>query len=202
MEELNKDILSKAIANLPTFTTESDKIWGEIEKTLDASRPNQELIDNLPEFKLPKDIWPEIEAKIDKKQPKTVFIKIVKVAAAILLLLSSAVIIKQVYFSKSTKGEISYSVETIQDDGTAFTPELKISGNSHIQAICLNNPVACNSEAFKELNQQINDLNNELDKLSKLLIENNDPQLQRYYYKLENQKTDIEIQMIKIINQS
>lgn len=68
-------------------------------------------------------------------------------------------------------------------------------------ALCESNPKICNTVFFKELDKQLMDVKGELN-LMEPVIQNGDPQMMKYYYRLVNLKVEIEKKMIKIIMES
>ena len=84
--------------------------------------------------------------------------------------------------------------------------ELKSSPESGLEilynpALCAGNPEICNSPEFKELASQMKLVNAELKKLKPMLKQDNF-QLRNYYYRLENEKAEIEKQMTRLIIKS
>lgn len=201
MKEKGRDILKKAIQELPEYTFNSEDIWMKIDNSLNAKQAS--LNTKLPEYSLPKDIWPAIEQGLDNNRKKKIYLSAFRVAAVITILLGSGLILKEYFKNNAESSTISYSTETIEDQSFfENTPQIEIQKNEHIQVICQNNPQACTSPVFIELNKQINDISSEMKKISKIIKKNNDPQILRYYYRLENKKVEIELQMLKLINQS
>ncbi|MBN1117657.1 MAG: hypothetical protein JXA77_10660 [Bacteroidales bacterium] len=201
MKKKDQNILKKAIRDLPEFKLPKEEVWANIDKVLSSE---EEVSDKtLPEFKLPRDIWPGIEQKLNSRQIRIKTQVVFRVAAAIIILVGSTLLIREYLYRNKPESIISYSTEVVDEaDFLGYDFSSNSNGDKHIQAICKNNPGACSSELFIRLSKQINDISSEMDKISEMIKENNDPQLKRYYYQLENQKVEIELQMIKIINRS
>jgi hypothetical protein len=201
MKEKRYNILKKALQNLPDYAFDSDQIW----KNIDDSLHEKQFFINkeYPEYDLPKDIWPEINKALDVNRTKKVYFSIVRVAASIAILISIGLVFNKQFSNKSKNSYYIYSSEII-DNQNELNEELPIgtTGVDRIRIICANNPDACSTPLLKELSRQIDDISAEMKNLSEKFNENKDPQILRYYYLLENQKVEIELQMIKIINQS
>ncbi len=180
----------------------SEEILENIESPQEKSTLKK-AINQLPEHALQIDIWPVVEKELNstqKQQSKKFYLSLLKVAAVFVLLVGGGLIYRLIVNSNE-KDTISYSIEII-DDNTILQMPLNSEGDDHIQAICLNNPVVCSTPEFIELNKQIEDIEKELENISNILLQNNDPQIQRYYYQLENEKVEIEKKIIRVINQS
>jgi hypothetical protein len=204
LQTIENDIDRSLSDKLPEYKA-PEGIWENIERSLDE-KTYENALNNLPEYSLPTDIWKGIDKELSSSKPyKTRWINypLFRVAAVIALLIGGTLIIKELITNNKNRDTISYSVETIDDSGfTGYETEQVIPDNEHIQVLCENNPVACSTEQFIELTKQIDDVNKELQEMVEIIQKNKDPQMLRYYYRLENQKVEIEQKMIKIINQS
>lgn len=198
MKEKNPDILRKAIEDLPVFKVESQYLWEYIERQLPFDSIKEKgTLPKLPEFKAPESVWQKIEivlesAEISKKRRITPILVKWSAAAAILILAGYLSLNwfrnynqQAKYFNASqTEIQEGHGIESI------YNP-----------ALCNNNPQVCSTDLFKELDKQLNEINSELETM-KPMIKGNDPQLLKYYYRLENEKAEIEKKMVKIIMQS
>lgn len=235
--EKGRNILLKAIGELPDFRCDDDDLWSRIENNIDTkdeinvselrgrmpeydapkgiwknieSTLNKMSYENaigcLPEHPLPIDIWPGIEKELNKTKkvkPKKIYLSLLKVAAILIVVVGSSLAIRAIINQNEKRGTISYSVEMI--DVGEISNEVNSPGldkDEHIQTICRNNPIVCSTPQFVELNSQIEDVDKELENIATFLKKDNDPQLQRYYYQLENEKLSIEKKIIKMINES
>ncbi len=201
MKEQGHDILKRAIRELPEYNFDSEKAWNKIDELLNHRQPFTEK--KMPEYALPKDIWPAIEHSLETTQKRKIYISVARVAASIIVLIGIGVLLRENIIFRGEKGKISFSTETVEDSsflGEEFPVE--IQRNEHLQLLCQNNPELCTSPLFIELSKQIDEIGMEMKKILEMTEKNNDPQILRYYYQLENQKVEIELQMLKIINQS
>lgn len=201
MKEKGRDILKKAIQELPEFSFDSEMVWTKIDESLGHEHSITDK--QLPEFSLPKDIWPEIEQSLETNHRRKIYLAAARIAASLVFLLGIGLLLKDNIGFGEEKVAISYSTETVEDQ--SFVEDdfpVKIQGDEHLQLLCQNNPEACTSPLFIELTKQIDEIVTEMNKISDMAEKNNDPQILRYYYQLENQKVEIELQMLKIINQS
>jgi hypothetical protein len=202
MKDTNGNILKKAIAELPNFVCGSESMWQNIEKSLPEETTNT-LADVLPEYILPKDIWPAIEQDLDNRKIHKIRFAYLRIAAGIVALIGLGFLVKEFVGYKADKGTITYSVETVDNSNLHINEIIQdIPENENIKTLCQNNPVVCSTQQFEELTRQFDDVTGEMQEITKIIKENNDPQLLRYYYRLENQKAEIEKKMIRIITQS
>jgi hypothetical protein len=195
MKEKNQGIFKKAIEDLPVFKVESQNLWENIERQLPLdSKKEKETLPNLPEFHAPDDLWLKIETELDKvktKERRRILPMLVKLSAAAALLLLAG------YFSFNWISNYQLRKNFFE---TSKADEYKEQGIDPIYnpALCKNNPQVCHTVQFKELDKQLNEIKSEIENM-KPMIKGNDPQLLKYYYRLENEKAEIEKRMVKII---
>lgn len=225
MKKKNTDILKKAIAELPEFRLNNPEIWPRIE---DVLRKESKFSVKLPEYKAPEGLWNTIEERLNQQVPqlnnaindlpeqkapekiwknieneldKTILFRQKKLIPWIIRISAAAVITILVgYFS------ITWIVETSRRKtffSNSKTVESKEEGFESIYnpALCKSNPQVCSTDLFKSLDNQLNDIKSEIESM-KPLIKGNDPQLLKYYYRLENERAEIEKRLVKIIMQS
>ena len=194
MEEENKHILKKAIKELPVFKPDNSDLWESIERQLDRKK----IFYNLPEYKAPDALWNKVEQGLDKRKIRRSFFSahyLARIAAVIILFVSFGIIIKYEYGRKYLK-EASYLEKP--EAKTMNEPGIESIYNS---ALCKGNPQICNTPLFKSLDKQLNEVKGELDQM-KPMIKNGDPQMMKYYYRLEKERVEVEKKMVKIIMES
>jgi hypothetical protein len=192
------------LTELPAFKA-PDTIWNKVENELD-SLPLRKAIEELPSFSAPDDIWPGIEEKA--KQIKLTGLRknisiLFKVAAVFLAIIGISLLFRAYLYNLQIKGKISYSQEIIENSSLKdITQNPDALADEHMKVLCINNPVVCSTPQFDELRRQIDEISLELENMKSILEKGNDPQIQRYYYQLENEKAQVEQKIIKMINQS
>jgi hypothetical protein len=197
MKEINKHILKKAIHKMPSFKPGKAELWKGIEARLDKKSNLQPDFSKLPVFKAPVGLWEKVEQGL-KKPSHSVFTSkyfIIRTAAAFAILISIGIFIKYQYTAKSLTE--STSIEELNSNASS-----KMSFESiYNPALCKGNPQICNTPIFKSLDKQLNDLKGELNQM-KPMIQKGDPQVMKYYYRLENERVEVEKKMVKIIIES
>ena len=225
MQEKKRKILKNAIRQLPEYLLKREDVWGRIEGAIhQPDFYSSDSIEQLPVFKAPENVWRKIESRLDagehilkraigelpvyqapgktgdridiqekKKYSIPYYFKRIAVAAVLLLTLSLSLLIMTRQKREADKYEFT-------------NKELKSSPGSGLEmlynpALCAGNPEVCNSPEFKELASQMKLVNAEFKKLKPMLKQDNF-QLRNYYYRLENEKAEIEKQMTRLIIKS
>ncbi len=229
MREKKRKILLKAISELPQYSIEGNEVWSSIERELDQqeydpahailqlpvfktpekvwdgieNRLNQKktilkrVIDELPVFKAPDGSWEKIDIPSRKKHLRLVDFRKIAVAAILIIALGlGALLVQRQNKSGLTSMDNNYTSDS--DEKSSSVGGLESIYNP---ALCAGNPEVCNSPEFKELAIQMKIVNAELKKL-KLLLKQDNFQLRNYYYRLENEKVEIEKQMARLIIKS
>ena len=194
MEEKNKHNLKKTIQELPAFKPDFPDLWKGIEQRLDRKK----IFDNLPEHKAPSGLWEKVEQKLNKKPVhRSLFSAyyVTRIAASIILLATIGMLIKYEYIRRSLN-EVSHIEK----------PDAKVMNALGLESIynsslCKGNPQICNTPLFKSLDKQLNEVKGELDQM-KPMIQNGDPHMMKYYYRLEKERVEVEKKMVKIIMES
>jgi len=203
MKEKNRHILKKAIGDMPTFKAQGLNFWEifdngqNIEPITRFGNP----ISDLPQKIAPEGLWESIEARLVKgsktRQLRSAnYLARVAAAAVIILLIGSGLFFLKHQYTKESfpqRSEIKKIITDRNDDidfESIWNPTL-----------CESNPKICNTVFFKELDKQLMDVKGELN-LMEPVIQNGDPQMMKYYYRLVNLKVEIEKKMIKIIMES
>jgi hypothetical protein len=204
-ERAGEVTLKKTLNEMPTYVLPHD-IWPGIEEKLTQKDVNlRKAIDDLPAFKVPYDVWKGIKAKAgwQKKTQIGIFKSpVFRIAASILLLVSLTYLAYRFLMPPKDK-TISIHTETINNGDNLFMkpPRVEMQPVFNSQ-LCKGNPQICNSPQFKELDRQLKELNQKLNAIMKQPGSKNDPQLLKYYYRLENEKAEVEKRMIKLIIQT
>jgi hypothetical protein len=199
------DKLKKAIEALPSFAAPVG-LWSHIEEQLSGREENlRTAIGELPAFNAPAGIWEEIEGQVSRRRRSTSLLyetPVFKVAASIVLLLSLTYLAYR--FHMPVKDEtINMHVEIIDDANNQQIDPIGAEAQPVLNSqLCKGNPQLCNSPQYKQLDMQLKELQVELNKIIELPGSRNDPQLLKYYYRLENERIEIEKRMIKLIIQS
>jgi hypothetical protein len=181
-----KHIVKKAIKELPEYKMPDPDLWERIEAQLDSG---PSLKDKLPSFKAPDTVWGKIEKELDRNPKRFFTIKRTQLlASAAVVILVSAFALYGI--KKTGQGKISPGSETVQITNPIYDP-----------ALCENNPDVCKSPAFIDLEKQLGAVKIEIDELEKYMKQD-DPQLMKYFLRLENTRVEIEKKMVKMLIQS
>jgi hypothetical protein len=196
MKEINALKLKEAINQLPALKAPKG-IWKVIEMNL----KKHNSLNSLPEYKAPAIVWEMIEKELGKevslKRGRTIRLLLRTCAAAIILLMSlysvRVIVNNNMHFNrlqeiKRKKSDINIEDET--DFKSIYNP-----------ALCQSNPQICNTPLFKSLDFELNIIKSEIEEM-KPLVKAGDPQLLKYYYRLVNERTEIEKRMVKLIMQT
>jgi len=226
MKKKNTNILKKAIAELPEFRLNNPEIWPgiedvlgkdtkystklpeykapenlwqKIEEKLAQQNPNlTNAIQNMPLYKAPVNTWEKIEHELDKNKRigKGKELRLlIRISAAAILVLSVGVGLWLRFGNKNTELErLQVKNIEIHQNGDGIE-------SIYNPALCKSNPQICNTDLFKSLDKELNEIKTEIETM-KPMIKGNDPQLMKYYYRLENEKAEIEKRLVKIIMQS
>ncbi|HLO61145.1 MAG TPA: hypothetical protein VK179_20515 [Bacteroidales bacterium] len=181
-----KHIVKKAIKELPAFKMPDPALWERIEAQLDCE---SSLKNKLPSFKAPGTVWEKIEKELDKNPKRFLTVKRMQIlAAAAVVIVVSALALYGII--KSREAMESQGSETVQITSPVYDP-----------ALCENNPDVCKSPAFIDLEKQLGDVKIEINELEKYM-KPDDPQLMKYFLRLENTRVEIEKKMVKMLIQS
>lgn len=200
MIKKRKDIFQK----LPTYTP-NKRVWKNIENELDKTNKlsKSSLLKNkLPEYNAPESTWSIIEETLHKNDNKRVLFNTIKVAASLLLILSTSIIIKSYLSNNFNDYSISYEVSSapIEEELEPFTRSGNIELNKILADKCNNDPIICNNDDFKELNIMLNNLIHEEVNLNNQYIKYKDHEIKNSLIKIENEKATIEKYMLEMFN--
>ena len=118
MRELNKQILEKAIKELPQYSPPSE-IWDRVEADLLVAEQEDNIAQvagSLPEYAPPASVWDQIEGQLPTSRPKARIIpiglrRVISVAAAAVGVIITVVILN----INRSDTRISYSEEVIEE---------------------------------------------------------------------------------------
>lgn len=204
MAEINKHILKNAIDNLPESKA-PNAIWELIDEDLEnASESNKECltiaIDDLPEYKITRDLWNNIESEFKYKPDRKVLTVgiMLKIAASIVMLIGLSISLLH-YTSKNYQVEISTTIiiENSEEKALNLTPDPEIA--SEIELLCSNLPEQCKGPLVKELKQQLDEVTKQYNAVKETMNKHKTPDFNRYLDRLENEKTEIEKELLNII---
>lgn len=198
MKEKKRYYLKKAISELPDCTLKKKNLWEDIETSLNTKARSENFYNKLPQYKAPYDLWGKIEQGLEQNNNSSSLNSIyflARTAAMIALLLGIGMIIKHRYQIKSPENkykteEINIAAEKDTEFESIYNP-----------AICKSNPEICNTQMFKMLDQQLNEVKGEINKM-KAMSQKEDPQMMKYFHRLVNERAEIEKKMVKIIIES
>ena len=210
MEEINKHILKQAISKLPSHKPKKD-LWAEIEKELDNDNKLKNVIDQLPKYSPDEKLWEKIDEKLELntriisiyKHENRRVVSFLKIAATVLVLISIGGITAKILSTNANenKEQIVYSEEIIETN-TISVDESSVSENKKLTAFinqaCQAMPDVCGKPEFADLKNQLQDLQNEQEKLKKSIKKNSDnTELLKYQLEIENEIGDVSKQLIQ-----
>lgn len=188
--ELNGPV--DVLSNLPRFKA-PERTWAGIENKLtQLDSPLGRAIDDLPGYKSPEVVWEKIATNLDKNRILPVRIRvsfITKIAASVLVLISV------------TYGIFRYNQNKKQDltfENMEYSTGIEAIYNP---ALCKSNPQVCQTELFKDLDRQREEIANDIETIESL-IQHDDPQMMKYYHRLVNERVEIEKRLIRLILES
>jgi hypothetical protein len=203
MKEKNRHILKRAIGNLPAYKMGETDFWVRFDNQRDGKYKTRigNGINDLPEFDAPKGLWERVESELDKRPNNQIlrpFSFMIRVAAAAVVILSigfGIILIKHKYTPE-------YARESVVDEKIIPVSKDEMDGLPIFNpSACEGNPQICNTVLFKALDRQLKDVKEELH-LMRPLVHKDDPQMMKYYYRLENLRVEIEKKMLKMIMES
>lgn len=197
MKKRNLNILKEAINGLPSLKAPEDA-WEGIEQKLKEQHP----INDLPEFKAPEYVWEGIEKELDKAIPRkrTNTIRLViRSSAAAIVFLVALYGIRVIVGKRGTEQDVLQKFRTgMYDMNKAEEAGLESLYNP---SLCRSNPQVCNTPLFKSLDNELFVIKAEIEEM-KPMVKGGDPQLMKYYYRLINERTEIEKRMVRLIMQT
>jgi len=194
MKEVNRDILQKAIDQLPEFDPEP-WLWHKIEVFLDFDQKISQASQALPEFEPEENQWNKIDLKLGVGNRKIIPLKRLatySLAAAASLLI---IFITIKHFSPAGKEHItiSYSTEIktlINNLPSAAKTEL--DSENFIKLCCSRNPDRCESPEISSLKYELENLNHQYSLLNSVAEQyGNDENILKAYTKIETARSRV-----------
>lgn len=203
MEEINKKYLQTKLDHIPEVEP-PNSLWVEMEERLDFEEQLKMTLPDLPLAEVGRDLWEKLDENLDKKNiRKTKVISIRKVIAYSSSIAAALILIIVAYWGISFAPEevISYSDEEEIVQEAMFLPSLKDDeALQFINYTCSLQMDICETDEFKKLKEQMDELTIEMDDLSQQLAQNdNNPYLIKAQVKVENMRADITKRLIVII---
>jgi hypothetical protein len=208
MQEKNRDILKKAIAQLPTYCMKDGAVWEGIAECL---KHKEKILSRMPEYKAPEGIWDKIESRLPEEKLKEGKVEIipipfagkVAIAAGILVIISLG--IWQLTIRPHSGAEIIYSVEKMNSDvnyDATAKDDTENSLDNMISQHCKYNLQVCTSDKFINLQKELNNIDKEYGELRDQIMKSPDNQLYQYLYRIENERIAIQKEMLQLLNES
>jgi hypothetical protein len=194
MKEVNKDILQKAMDQLP----ESDPepwLWNKIEAFLDFDQKISETSQALQEFEPKENQWDHIEAQLDSGNRK-----IIPLYRLVTYSLATAASILIVFFAINrffpTHKEhvtISYSTEIkTLINNLPKTAKTELDSENFIKMCCSRNPDRCESPEISSLKYELENLNHQYSLLNSVAEQyGNDENILKAYSKIETARSRV-----------
>lgn len=205
MEEKNKHILEKAFEQLPEFKADA-RIWDKIEEELNKeeyeknSDTLKQSIRQLILFKADESIWHTIEKELDSKSYAAGKFYFLKIAASVILVLGSGVLITKMVTAE--KEGITFSQETIPDNEIdIYSSELEKEMNDLIRQQCRIQPDICKNPVFTELNEELSGLTESLSRIKTLARNSdNDAEIYKYILRIQKERAEISKKLLHFFN--
>lgn len=183
------------IQKLPVHTP-SDEVWNEIEHKLNAAK----MRSRLPEYSPKESLWSELDANIENpEKPKSKRLVVLKWAAVLIIVLGSALVLRNVV---NDKPKLEYHIEWEDTNGsTASNTERSsfgsegIEGNELIEQLCQRSQATCDTPEFKELETELVELETARAEIKAQINPYSDNS------KLERMLVHIELEHSKIVNE-
>lgn len=177
-------------------------LWEKLEARMDKQSPVlYTAIEELPVFATPDNSWNGIEAALSKSRtvrPKKVSSILIRVSIAATIVFAIGLTVL-VY---SGRREPNFPVNWQINVNKGLQPGENAGIESiYNEALCRSNPQVCQTELFKNLDEQRDEIESEIETM-KAMIHNKDPQLMKYYHRLVNEQVEIEKRMVKLILES
>ncbi|MGD2033415.1 MAG: hypothetical protein PVF73_00045 [Bacteroidales bacterium] len=189
---------NKLKKNLPQFNAPT-VLWNKIEtKPEDRKSVLQRAVKDMPVYKAPAGNWKKIHRVLDRSSEK-----VLKINYSLIGRIAAAVIIVIAAWLGILKLNNREAENTMPEDNGFAGSDFSLDMGAGIKviynlAMCRSNPQICETELFRSLNQQRQEIENEIRNLETILRKN-DPQLMKYYYRLVNEQVEIEKRMVRLI---
>lgn len=202
MDRIDKHI-EDCLKQLPQVEVNSNKMWEEIETHLDFDNQATSLVNKLPDVKVnSQKLWSNIEDELNKNEKGNVR-KLVSNWQNVGAIAATIILLAIFMWNMGKESEvIEYSIEQVAliDYDKTSVSEMDNKAFDFINTSCIRNVILCDSDEFKELKFQLDDLTKEVNRLNKELeVNRNDPYLIKAQIKIENLRTDIAQKLITIL---
>ena len=198
---MNRDFkkqLRNTLDNLPEFSPD-DKIWERIDDQLNFQEQLKVACRNLPVYEPRENIWQNIENKLGTRKTVKLFpvvMRYLSIAAGIAVILVVSLTVTRGNREKITKtveiAELNFAIKPNDSDKTTD------QAVSFIDAQCKSSSYLCEVPEFHQKQQQLDEVNNELKKVNKVMETLGDSQsLVQTKTKLENIKAQLIKDLVK-----
>lgn len=206
MMEKNKDILQKAIRNLPIYDPPAD-IWNTVDRELDAHEQLQSAVEKLPIYNPPPQVWNAIAsdlqetAKEDGQSAKVRTMPTYRwlaIAATIALLLTAG------WFYMNNSEQASIEIVTSEE---IHNPELLEAdweedekAIQEVAQLFVQSDIAKTEDNYQDLLQEFEELETAREEVQNIMKQyGKDPGLVRQIAEIEIDRTEIVKQMAALI---
>ena len=212
MEELNKDTLKKALAQLPTYAPEAS-VWAAIDVQLQINNVKHDLKSDFNQYTPPSFIWDNLEKQLelDNSESNTPIVTLKKqgvlrqlniqkwaMAAAVAGLIFT---VFSVLKPKNTEGvDFKYSTEVvdnqlIKNDWNDGEADFKM-----VEDFCQQQITACETPVFKTLKHELDELNAAREDIKKAIGDfNSNEDLMLQLKDIEQQRTTVLKQIVGVM---
>lgn len=186
MKEINKHTLIEALASLPEYEPPR-AVWDAIEGELVLQKGVAELAEHeppslvwdniqndlvlqkgiaeLPEYAPPAMVWDNISAELETTKPQqtgrvVTMRKWMRYAAAAAVIGVLTILgLNLINTEETTEGQLTYSVETVEDDLLKKDWNDDEDAFDYLMNICKERALACENPEFKSLKMELEELN-------------------------------------------
>ena len=90
----------------------------------------------------------------------------------------------------------------MENQPVELNPAVDMGSSDIILSQCEKLPEVCKTPLFIELHGQLKEIREEQQKLEQLLKNSQNPRLLKYYYRMENERVEIEKRLVKLFIES
>ena len=194
--EKNEHNLKKAIGKIPCLIPDKERLWEKIEHKISEDQyieKNRKMLTQaindiplvIPEKEL---LWQKIEKRTSHSIKSRNRIRWTYYAASLVLLLA-ALTIYFIHNESLNNKSISYSKEIININVGQNSQESKSSSDVEelIARLCKEKPKQCENPDFEQLNNELDKLKIEKQKITREVLLNNDPEAVKYNEMIDKQ---------------
>jgi len=179
-----------------------EHLWGEIEKRIPSkeniSKPA--WLEKLPVHKAPENIFSQVEHKLRKRASRRTVSIVSKAAASLILILGMVWIFRHLN-QNNQEYTITHRIQVeYQKTGTNETPLLKEGFNlqEFLSQVCKTQPSICEKSTYKDLKQQLENLNTEEKFLKREIQRHQDDQLKHHLLQIQKDKEKIHRYIVQL----